>query len=386
MTKSILTFVASVLLVDVCGCSTQPISSDSEFTVLTFDGASADLKTTQIVPTLDAPIKSGQNSIWCASFLAAWKTLAQDVAKEPISLNGSQDIIEALNGAADVRADIPAEALYTAAGWKQKGIVERIRRELTAKFPTKSPPSFAGSADDSFIAYAYLQARVKFKIPYFQNDRPLEFTDSSGRTTIVNSFGIRAQDEYAYFKLRGQPRILFRTGGARDKDLEFAVDLCEDSSPSQIVVARINREPTLAAALARVDKELKSSETAKKADADRAAYLQRVGPNDVLLVPDLFWKITHRFSELEGRRFTNAELKGQRLDVAQQEIQFRLDRSGAELESEAKIMMLPIPTYFILDRPFLIYMKKRDAKSPYFVMWVDNADLLTPWNGAKEPD
>ena len=88
---------------------------------------------------------------------------------------------------------------------------------------------------------------------------------------------------------------------------------------------------------------------------------------------------------MEGRRFTNAELKGQRLDVAQQDIQFRLDRSGAELKSEAKIMMLPIPTYFILDRPFLIYMKKRDAKSPYFVMWVDNAALLTPWEVADEP-
>jgi len=28
------------------------------------------------------------------------------------------------------------------------------------------------------------------------------------------------------------------------------------------------------------------------------------------------------------------------------------------------------------DRPFLIVMKKRDAKQPFFITWVDNAELL----------
>jgi hypothetical protein len=101
-----------------------------------------------------------------------------------------------------------------------------------------------------------------------------------------------------------------------------------------------------------------------------------LGPNDVLLVPDFFWHITHRFAELEGQAFMNPTLKGQRMDVAQQDILFRLDRSGAELESEAKIYALPIPTYYVFDRPFLIYMKKRGEPHPYFVMWVDNAELL----------
>ena len=95
-----------------------------------------------------------------------------------------------------------------------------------------------------------------------------------------------------------------------------------------------------------------------------------------MLVPDLFWRISHKYAELEGKPFKNTVLEGQRLDVAQQDILFRLDRSGAELQSEAKVFCLPIPTYFVLDRPFLIYMKKRGARNPYFAMWVDNAELL----------
>jgi hypothetical protein len=30
----------------------------------------------------------------------------------------------------------------------------------------------------------------------------------------------------------------------------------------------------------------------------------------------------------------------------------------------------------VFDRPFLVYMQKRGAEQPFFVMWVDNAELL----------
>jgi hypothetical protein len=58
-------------------------------------------------------------------------------------------------------------------------------------------------------------------------------------------------------------------------------------------------------------------------------------------------------------------------------IQFRLDRSGAELKSEAKLYAKPMPKEFIFDRPFLICVKKRGAEHPFFVMWVDNVELLS---------
>jgi hypothetical protein len=110
-----------------------------------------------------------------------------------------------------------------------------------------------------------------------------------------------------------------------------------------------------------------------------------MGPNDVLLVPEMVWNLSHRFTELEGREFTNAQLRGQRLDIAQQDIRFRLDRSGAELQSEAKIYMLPIPTRYVFDRPFLLYMQMRGSSLPYFVMWVANAELLEKWQENPNP-
>ena len=59
-------------------------------------------------------------------------------------------------------------------------------------------------------------------------------------------------------------------------------------------------------------------------------------------------------------------------------IDFSLSRKGVVVKSEARIGgggALPRRLHF--NRPFLIYVKKRGAEySPFFVMWVDNAELL----------
>ncbi len=377
--------VAGLLLVVslasiACSCSVRSKAPD---TPIVFNGPSDKLKATEIVPTLDTPIPPGKNAIWCASFQAAWKALEKDLAQEPISLEGSPEAATLLNKAVDPRPLIPSEALYVATGWKQNGIIEQIRTNLHQRFPGKEPPTFPGIADNSFVAYSYLEANAKFSLPYFQNRKPFAFVDARAQTNGIKSFGIRPEDDYAYFGLRRQLAILFRTGYKTLGGLEFAIDLCADSSPSQIVVARIDREPTLAAALARVEREANDLTSLTKTNPSEAEYVKRFGPNDVLLVPDLFWQIQHRFSDLERRAFGNPKLGGQRLDIAQQDILFHLSRNGAELRSESKTEMMPVPTYFVLDRPFLIYMKKRGAQMPYFVMWVDNAELLSPWQGPE---
>lgn len=69
------------------------------------------------------------------------------------------------------------------------------------------------------------------------------------------------------------------------------------------------------------------------------------------------------------------------LSIAQQDILFRLDRNGAELEAEAKEVhhYKSIPPKMLFNQPFLVYMKKRGTHTPYFAMWVDNAELLGKW-------
>jgi hypothetical protein len=339
-----------------------------------FDGNSTGLARTQVVATLEAPIEKGKNAIWCASFQAAWKTLQNDLAKGPVSLERGDGVVEALNRAPSPAPDVPEVSLYAAAGWENRGILQKIRADLQQQFPDKAAPTFPGIVPGSFVAYAYLEASMKFGIPYFQNKKTLIFIDSAGKKASVSSFGIPPEDASAYDSLRKQPRVYLgaemdpRTivdGSMRPR--ECIIDLDRGSKPTQIILAMVEPKRTMAETLALVERRIAAPSLEENPD---------LGINDVLLVPDVVWRISHHFRELEGRDFQNATLRGQRMDVAQEDIAFRLDRSGAELRAESHMYAASTAMYYVFDRPFLIYLKKRGATRPYFAMWVDNAELL----------
>ena len=62
---------------------------------------------------------------------------------------------------------------------------------------------------------------------------------------------------------------------------------------------------------------------------------------------------------------------------AMQTIKFRLDRSGAAVESEVASRRGGDPSNFLNSTGrSLSICRKRGAEQPFFVMWVDNAELL----------
>jgi hypothetical protein len=103
---------------------------------------------------------------------------------------------------------------------------------------------------------------------------------------------------------------------------------------------------------------------------------------DELAVPEMAWRLTHNFSELEKKLFLNEGFTDQFVDRALQTIEFKLNKEGVELKSEAvfagETAMAPTvdARRLVFDRPFLIFIKKRDADTPVFAMWVDNNELL----------
>ena len=342
-----------------------------------FNGDSAGLKDTEIVPTLETPASPGKNVIWCASFLSSWKAMEQNLAGEPIALDGASEVAGLLNSAADPSPAIPVAALYTVTGGNKNGLMDQIQTDFQPRFPGKQPPKFPDIEPNSFVAYSYLEASIKFPLPYNQNEKPFVFTDGSGKQTEIKSFGIPVENRNTFYALRAQPRILFRgesvENGAQFTYAEFVIDLCSNSSPNQIIVSKMSAETNLAAAVAHVENEIRSTPFTE---------VRGLSPDDSLLVPDFNWFISHHFSAFEGKTFANGKLKGQRIDVAQQDISFRLDKNGAGLQAESELNATSAAQDYCLDGPFLIYMKKRGAQMPYFVMWVDNAELLSPWHPA----
>ncbi|MBT3278989.1 MAG: hypothetical protein HN370_06395 [Phycisphaerales bacterium] len=349
-----------------------------------FEGNVSDLKSTVVVATLEAPLPKGSNTVWCSSFVACWKSLADELTQGPPKLVGAPAMATRLNAATDARKEIPPENLYTAAGWVNKGIGAEIRKGLKEKFPQKTPPRFDGLSPDSVVAYAYLEAKIKFAIPYEKAKTPLVFTPSQGKGSDVDSFGIAHGSDSLF--LRDQPAVLYMEPDEKSlQPKECAIDL-DRGSELQVVVALTPPGTTLAETVATVEKKI-----ALAASKDKT---KRPGLKDAdaLRVPVTAWRVMRRFTELEGRGIENAPAMPEaEIQLAQQDIFFRLDRSGAEVYSESFTVVAsanghgptPRPVYYIFDKPFLVYMKARGAKQPFFVMWVDNPELLNKWTAKK---
>ena len=338
----------------------------------TFDGASTELRHTVVVPTLDTPFPKGKSAVWCASFPLAWERLKTELAQGPVRVKGAEAVAQRLNRAEVSADDLPAGGWYTAAGFTGDGIRERIAQEMAKQFPASDLPALPGT-NNLALAYGYLQAEARFTEPYLNNPDPVSFRPSVGRTRPVHAFGIPIKGPGGR-RLREQVEILFVAHDLeRGSAVAYALDLCKHSRPNQVVVARLERKQTLADTLADLEDKVNrfDAEHPAKSREDEHAFHR----NDTLLVPEMHWRIRHRFSELEGKVLRNGGLRGLPLGAIQ-DITFRLDGNGAAVASGASIEVKRVPRRCHFDRPFLVYLKKRGAQRPFFVLWVDNAELL----------
>ena len=302
--------------------------------------------------------------------------MKDDVIGEPIQVVGAEELATRLNSAGQSTSDLESSSFYVAAGRINQGIISRIKKDMAIKFPSHSLPDFSDIAayPKGLLAYSYLTANVPFEYPYRQVRNKFIFTDSQGIEMNVGAFGVWGFLPQ-YKNMREQVEILYfiEDHNESDRDLqmkEFAIDLCKHSKPYQVVAAVIEPKDSLAQSLDYIHSQITDF---KK--NPRYKNMTLVDDTDVLMLPEMFWEIDHRFDELISKIVANANPPMPIIE-AKQGIKFKLDRYGAMLESEAKFAFAAIPRYFMFNRPFLVYMKKRDCEQPFFVMWVDNAELL----------
>lgn len=337
-------------------------SDDYDHPLVVFDDHG--LHETVVVPTLDTPMPENKSSIWCGSFQMAWNELTTKVVKEPIRLADAGDVAERLNAAKFTSADLIPGSFYSNAGFVRDGIVPEIKAAMNRQFPEVELPELGDG--NVAIAYAYLAVSSPFTLPYFEDH--LLFNASNGKQTKVQAFGIAGHGKSTP-ELRNQVAILFANPQHKEDPGEFAIDLCKDSTPIQVVVARVERKGSLAETFSHVQARIKESAAAKDAAVSFG--------DDRLLVPVMNWKINHHYSELEKKVFQNRSVRDLYIDKAFQTIQFKLDKNGADLKSEAVSYDAKSQSrHYHLDRPYLLYMKKRGADNAFLVMWIDNAELM----------
>ena len=357
---------------------------------------SADLKRTGVVATLDCPMPEHKNVIWCATFQMTWDKLKNGIIGEPLIVPDAAELAARLNQAEFPVKNLEPKSFYARVGIVKDGIVEQIRKEMGTRFPSEPVPTFdelnrlpPGIKEMTIISYSYLTTDIGFKYPFYSKEGAFSFEDSSSTRTGVTSFCEYTEGPDPNEGLvREQVDILYYEGADQAGAAEFAVDLCKHTNPYQVVLALVPRDGTIREIVTGVEQKMAEFKTDPNYEV-----LRKLRPGSVnrlpdrLIVPDVLYKLTHRFAELKGKQIKNPEWKDYWFLEAREIVDFALSRTGVVLKSEARLTTPPPfamrprrleePRYFYFNRPFLIYVKKRGAEySPFFVMWVDNAELM----------
>jgi hypothetical protein len=102
---------------------------------------------------------------------------------------------------------------------------------------------------------------------------------------------------------------------------------------------------------------------------------------DVLVIPELRASFRYSCAPLEGLYLQNAGWEEFFVHGAIQDIRFAMDEGGVRVESDMALALKqkgpPVPhKVMVLHPPYLMYLKLKEGRYPFFMVWVANDELM----------
>jgi hypothetical protein len=357
-----------VLLTLTAGCSSsehkkaepQPVTESSETEKKVPVINSTSLRRTTVTSHMEVDITQGKNLIYCNTFQIAWNELKDSVIKEDIRLTDEPAIVKFLNKSLSTKADISEDCYVAMAGFGKDDIVAKINKALKQKFMDNAPVLNVQIESHWILAYAYLFKELVFETQFEALKAPITF-DTGGDAVKVKAFGVKvfSRESARHAELAKQVEVL-----DYEDQSDFIISLKSKSSNGQIILARVEPKETLLDTFKSVEARIKEAEP------------ESLDMNDSLQIPKFDLDLQHSYSELVEKGFRNSGFESYSIAEAVQTIRFKLNEKGVLLKSEARIICWGEDRDMIFNGPFLIYLKEKNGKYPYFAMWVGNAELL----------
>lgn len=297
---------------------------------------------TQFISTLDCKISNDKNSIYCATLLFAWDEIRKQI-NSPLIISDEYSDLKMLNNSTSYKNVLKSNE------YKVSGVVEGDLIKARAEF-NKSLP-------------------FKLKLQSFKNN--LTFDRQK-----VSSFGVNNNDSYEQLNI---VKIIYYKN-----DNNFIIKLLPKDKEHEIILFKTdesyNSISDMSNEIERLTEIGKNEMKNEKTD-----WKYYYNEEDIVVIPKFNFNIETNYTSLEGNNFKSYKQYFQ-IVRAWQRTAFILDESGAEIESEAEIVAAPAamveehdkptPKKMIFDKPFLILLKRTDAKYPYFGLWTTNSELM----------
>ncbi|MCF7795140.1 hypothetical protein K9M50_02175 [Patescibacteria group bacterium] len=300
------------------------------------------------------------NYVWGGAMNLAWNELNENVLEENLKLQTDDEtalnMVEKFNNPIFTKDDLNKESYYIKSGYGQS-IVDEINYESRKKFPTKSFADLnikLGPTD--IISYAYFLKEVKYKTVFEKKD--LYFKDQK-----VKGFYAQENDQKKNIKIIDY-----------SSDDKFIISLKLKNDEDQLILAKgYDMESPLT-----VVNKLKQSDMEN---------LTTLDDSDNFEAPNLYLDHHRDYVELTNRYLANKGFEEYFIAQMMENIKFTMNEKGAKAENEAVIMMTQSmkidsekPKNFILDKPYWVIMKRKNSKNPYFILGVNNVELMKKTN------
>jgi hypothetical protein len=320
--------------------------------------ASTALPGTAVLVHPALPIPAGKNALWCASAQFAWDALRRGEGRGTVALGppAPPPAVAALNASDGAACGLPDAAWAAMAGRLDGGFEPRVNGELARKFGSGAPRfEFPPVPAGAVAAVAYLERNLPFEHPFEAREQAMSFAGGPKR---VRAWGLNPGSRSPG---RGAmlDQVRYAAASATDRR-SFVLEFTFKGGGDRMLVAPIQRGESLAATWRQAEAALAAAEKTRF----RAA---------VLAVPKLNFEILHDFREFDG-----ALLHGEApIALMRQVTRFRLDERGALLRSwHVTLAAGGVPSEVVVDRPFLLALRRSAAAEPYFLLWVENDELL----------
>ena len=302
----------------------------------------SEYKSTQFIPTLEHKISIYKNSVYCATLLFAWDEIREQI-NSPLTISDEYFDLKQLNKSTSF------ENVLKSNEYKVSGEVDGDLISARAEF-NKSLP-------------------FELKLQSFKNK--LTFDGQK-----VSSFGVNGYDNYKQLNI---VKIIYYKN-----DNNFIIKLLPKDKEHEIILFKTEKNfNSIAEMTTEIEKLNEIGKIEKKNEKINWKYFY--GEEDVVVIPKFSFNIETNFTKIEGSKF-NADKRTFQVERAWQRTALILDEMGADIESEAEVEVTeeveeehekPKPKKMIFDKPFLILLKRTDAKNPYFGLWTTNTELMT---------
>lgn len=294
----------------------------------------------------------------------AWNELVDNIVGEPIRLQTTPEgerIMHIFNAGYFTKKDLDEESYYVKSGfWAET--VETINKESKEKFPEKSFSDIPTSQfwENDIISYAYFFKKLHYKEAFQKTTMGF---DGTGKVEAFEPWNYKIIKNIKYWN-----------------DDMFIIQIELENSDDELYLAKGFEMSTPDKVIAWLKEQL---------DNEKHEYLNSDKKyNDYFKAPIIHLRSEKDYKELIGAKVLNTinNRDDYRIMVMKEKINFDMDEVGVKVENEAIIGMfataiLPdkeekITRRFFLDKPYWIIMKKVDSNNPYFILGVNNTEIM----------